>query len=56
MRPIHKLPLESMELGVKPILEDRNFNNSVEPYVHTFAYIAKENYSGELCGHNFCHL
>ena len=38
-----------MEGGLKPILEDRNFNNSVEPYAHTFAYIAKENYPGKLC-------
>ena len=48
-RPIHELPLESMARGLKPILEDKNFNNTVEPYAHTFAYIAKENYPGEFC-------
>lgn len=48
LRSLHELPLESMDRGVKPILEDRNFNNSCDPYAHTFAYIAKENYLGKF--------
>ena len=46
LRSIHQVPLESMERGVKLILEDKNYSNSVDPYVHTYAYIAKESYPG----------